>query len=318
MTLQDITFFASLCWRQPVSTAIAVGLDGSAASMASAHWAAREALRKDLPVRLVHVWNWQPRRAEAPAERGARRRRAQQITREAAVRLRGAYPSLKVVTDQMGGQPGAVLPVVAEEAELLVLGSHKVPGLAGFRIGSAALATAACAERPVIVTRAGRSREIEQPAAAPGTGSKAARVRDVVLGLDLARACEDLLEFAFATALARAATLHVINGRAASSRPQPGERAPGLEPSTPAPPRTRSQDLTEMLRPWKEKFPEVAVVEEAVPEGPVEGLLEAAHGASLLIVGRRASRLPSGWRLGPTALAMLHHCAAPVAVVPYT
>ncbi|AWN30588.1 hypothetical protein DKG71_34745 [Streptomyces sp. NEAU-S7GS2] len=39
---------------------VAVGLDGSPASLAAADWGAREALRRDLPLRLVHAWEWQP------------------------------------------------------------------------------------------------------------------------------------------------------------------------------------------------------------------------------------------------------------------
>ncbi|MCZ9344002.1 universal stress protein, partial [Streptomyces sp. TRM76130] len=35
---------------------IMVGLDGSAESRAAARWAAREAVLREAPVRLVHVW----------------------------------------------------------------------------------------------------------------------------------------------------------------------------------------------------------------------------------------------------------------------
>ncbi|NEA56562.1 universal stress protein [Streptomyces sp. SID13666] len=72
------------------------------------------------------------------------------------------------------------------------------------------------------------------------------------------------------------------------------------------------------MRNWRDKFPGVEVIEEAVTGRPAERLLEAAGDTSLLIVGRRISHLPTGRYIGPTTLALLHHSSAPVAVVPYT
>lgn len=43
---------------------IAVGVDGFAESPPAAHWAAREALLRDLRLRLIHAWN--PPSPEAP------------------------------------------------------------------------------------------------------------------------------------------------------------------------------------------------------------------------------------------------------------
>ena len=39
---------------------ITVGLDGSPESLAAAHWAAREAMLRGLPLHLVNAWFWQP------------------------------------------------------------------------------------------------------------------------------------------------------------------------------------------------------------------------------------------------------------------
>ncbi|MCT9080173.1 universal stress protein, partial [Streptomyces fulvoviolaceus] len=43
---------------------VIAGVDGSAESLAAAEWAAREAARRDRPLRLVHAWNWHPRQAD--------------------------------------------------------------------------------------------------------------------------------------------------------------------------------------------------------------------------------------------------------------
>ncbi|MFI6471212.1 universal stress protein [Streptomyces sp. NPDC050516] len=47
---------------------IVVGLDGSRESVAAADWAAREALRRGLPLRLIHAWEGPPEPAESTGE----------------------------------------------------------------------------------------------------------------------------------------------------------------------------------------------------------------------------------------------------------
>ncbi|XES01249.1 universal stress protein [Streptomyces sp. S1D4-11] len=71
------------------------------------------------------------------------------------------------------------------------------------------------------------------------------------------------------------------------------------------------------LRPWCEKFPEVAVTE-TVTEGRAGGeLIHASASAALLVVGRRVRETRLGTHLGSVAHAVLHHAPCPVAVVPH-
>lgn len=50
---------------------------------------------------------------------------------------------------------------------------------------------------------------------------------------------------------------------------------------------------------------------------PGSHLADASREASLLVVGRRTRRSPVGFHIGPVIHAVLHHAAAPVAVVPH-
>ncbi|GAA0661205.1 hypothetical protein GCM10009535_45920 [Streptomyces thermocarboxydovorans] len=44
-------------------------------------------------------------------------------------------------------------------------------------------------------------------------------------------------------------------------------------------------------------------------------IVAASREAALVVVGRRIRRGPVGAHIGPVTQAVLHHCAAPVAVV---
>ncbi|WNM43372.1 oleate hydratase [Kitasatospora sp. CM 4170] len=75
--------------------------------------------------------------------------------------------------------------------------------------------------------------------------------------------------------------------------------------------------LTEALTGWREKFPEVEVVEDSRIGTGSSALVDASTDASVVVVGRRRRPHHVGLRLGPVPHAVLHHAQAPVAVVPH-
>ncbi|MFE2179211.1 universal stress protein [Streptomyces sp. NPDC059455] len=77
------------------------------------------------------------------------------------------------------------------------------------------------------------------------------------------------------------------------------------------------QELAEVLRPWREKFPRVSVIDEFRLESPAQAVVQAAADSDLLMVGRRKHPPTLGPRLGPVVQAAVHHAACPVAVVPH-
>jgi nucleotide-binding universal stress UspA family protein len=296
---------------------VTVGLDGSRESRAAAEWAAREARLLGLPLKLVHVWEPVPDPiAQAPLL-GAETHQhwTNRIPREAAEGLRLRHPGLDVTTEQLSGRPSEVLADAAKDTELLVLGSRGLSGIGGFMVGSVGLAVVARAERPVVLVRALEAAADEHELDPAGIPSAATPFRPVVLGLDIESPDDELIEFAFAAAVRRGTSLRVVHGW----NPPP-YYAYGLAADLALHADLTSREttaLTEVLRPWREKHPNVEVTEESHYGTPGSHLVDASREASLVVVGRRIRRSPFGAHIGPVTHTVLHHATAPVAVVPH-
>ncbi|MFE7814667.1 universal stress protein [Streptomyces sp. NPDC057433] len=307
---------------------ITIGFDGSAESRAAAEWAAREAKVRGLPLRLVEVRESLPEpvaRAPFPGAQTGRQEKgggeAEALPAdgwgttpgEAATGLRLRHPGVEVTTEQVAGRPHEVLVKAAEDAELLVLGSRGMSGFAGFLVGSVGLAVVARTERPVVLVRAGEQAADEHEPDPTGIPSAATRYRPVLLGVDADRPDDAVIRFAFAEAARRGTGLRVLHG---------WNLPPYYVHGLPADPdvyrviaEERTATLAKVLRPWRAEFEDVDVVEESFGGSPSIRLIDASREASLVVVGRRVRRNPFGIRIGSITHAVLHHSAAPVAVV---
>jgi nucleotide-binding universal stress UspA family protein len=299
---------------------VTVGVDESTESLAAAHWAAREALRRGAEVRLVHTWAWHPRPpASVPADVGERRWAEQTLDR-AVVSVRSAHPGLRLVDRLVADSPVDTLLEEAEKAELLVLGSRGLGAVTGFVVGSVSQRLVARSPRPVVLVRARQTLADEHLPAPDGISPEEipeTPYRDVVLGLDTSRPCDELVEFAFAAAARRDARLRVLHAyRVPAAHTVDDTSAPTPAPELLA---ARERAVVATLRPWCDKFPGVPVVESVVRERAADALVQAATGAALVVVGRRIrdTRLGIGPHVGPVTHAVLHHVGCPVAVVPH-
>ncbi|MFD6997672.1 universal stress protein [Streptomyces mirabilis] len=296
---------------------VAAGIDGSPEGLAAAHWAAREALRRGTALRLVHAWEWQPRPAPTVPADMSQRSWAEDMLAQASDSMRAAHSGLRVITHSVADAPVEALLAAAEEADLLVLGSHGISGVAGFLTGSVSQRVVARSPRPVVLVRAGECTADEHFSAVDGISPDEipeTPYRDVVLGLDTDRPCDELIEFAFDAARRRAAPLRVVHAFSGPSASAIDRLAPENDPELRA---EHERAVVVTLRPWCEKFPAVAVTE-TVTEGRAAGeLIHASAGAALLVVGRRLRQTRLGTHLGSVTHAVLHHAPCPVAVVPH-
>ncbi|MFG2447957.1 universal stress protein [Streptomyces sp. NPDC048512] len=293
-----------------MSRTIVVGLDGSAESLAAAEWAASEALLTDAHLRVVHSWLWHPYVyaplagvTVLPPSEDTQLEWAERLPHETADRLAAEHSGLSVGAERLAEQPATGLLAAAEGAELLVLGSRGLSGVRGFLVGSVALSVVARTRTPVVLVRA-----------ATRPAEEASR-NDVVLGLDLEHPDAAVIGFAFEAAERRAVDLRVVHGWGLP--PYYGFTG-ASDPSVNADLLIEAQSrLTEVLRPWRDKFPEVDVPAQAVIGGAAPHLIDASREAGLVVVGRRNRSASVGAHIGPVTQAVLHHSTAPVAVVPH-
>jgi nucleotide-binding universal stress UspA family protein len=295
---------------------VIAGVDGSAESLAAAEWAAREAVLRDRPLRLVHVWNWHPRQTEGEPANAAQRHVARHALRQAEDRIRAAAPGVRLTDEQVEGPATAALLKCAEQAELLALGSRGLSGLTGALVGSVAQAVAAKASRPVVLVRTGEEAEDEHFPADDGSPSTGTGWRDVVLGIDLADACDEVIKFAFEAARLRRARLRVVYAWQPPSAISLGHGDIGLV-ADPARVEEWQEFLSAVLAMWRDKYRETEVLETVVEGKASTALVRAASAASLVVVGRRTSKRPAVPRIGPVTHAAVHHVGCPLAVVPH-
>ncbi|MZF86000.1 universal stress protein [Streptomyces sp. SID5643] len=287
---------------QPVLT---VGLDGSPESLAAARWAADEAAKRKLTLRLLHAWPMlAPEPARVPAEVD-QNYWAKRLVHTAQAELQTRHPDLPISASLVAEDAENALVQAASESEALVLGSRGLESVASYFLGDVSMPVVARAQRPVVLVRADTGEK--EPVPAP--------VSRVVVALKLRDSSESLLDFAFHTAAARGVPLLAVHGRSVPLH----ARVPwGVDHDVTEEMRRDAQKhLSKALRPWREKYPQVDVADSIFLASPAKAVVQAAEAAVLLVVGRRQHRPGLAPHLGPVTQAAIHHGRCPVAVVPH-
>ncbi|QNE73382.1 universal stress protein [Streptomyces finlayi] len=284
---------------------LVVGVDGSEPSLRATDWAADEAQRHGLSLRLVHASLWE--RYEGVLRAGALSRSdgrvlAENIVGTAAERVRRRTQDVGVTTEVLLEDPVRALLREGLHASALVTGVRGRGEIAGLLLGSVSLAVAAGAHCPVIVVRG-------DAAGLAGTHER------ILLGIGGADVDTAAVRFAFEEARVRGCVLDVVR---AWRRPAHEQTSHPLLTGSPA--RYDEEGavalLEEALKPHEQSYPEVRV-RRATVEGPARKVLLARSAASdLLVIGARRRGGQAGVHLGRVGHTVLHHAACPVAVVP--
>ncbi|WP_037312097.1 universal stress protein [Amycolatopsis orientalis] len=289
--------------RPVTEGAIVAGIDGSGSARAAAMWAATEARRRGLPLRLVHVYTVPA--ASMPGVTPSREtvrvgfeNRGAEWLSEAREEVLARYPDLAV---ESAAREWSAVPALVQEslaATMLVLGSRGLGGFTGMLVGSTAVALAHHGHCPIVVARGEQARE---------TGP-------VVVGTDGSPSSAAALAFAFDEARLRGTGLTVV--RTWSGMLDHGAIRPHFLDVDPAEiEAAERKSVEEQVAPWREKQPDVPVRLVVRRGRPARILLDAGSEASLLVVGSRGRGGFEGMLLGSTSQALVTHSECPVAVI---
>lgn len=278
---------------------IVVAIDGAASTESTVRWAAREADRRQLGLRVVHVLDrdWNASRYDFGGDHFEMARKiAENVTATAASAARSAAPTVNVTEVTLVGTPAAILLDAAGGAELLVLGSRGHGGFTGLLLGSVSQRVATHAPCPVVVVR-GRADITEGP---------------VAVGVDDSDAAAHVLSTGFAAAAARGTGVVAVRSYLPAMPQYYGTYVPPAVMSSPEQDTAERARLAEQLAPWRTKYPGVPVETVVSSTGAAGVLVGVSHGAQLVVVGSRGHGVIVGTLLGSTGLQLLHHAECPV------
>jgi nucleotide-binding universal stress UspA family protein len=260
---------------------VIVGVDGSASSLSAIRAAAGLASLYGLPLRVVHAFNWLPRRPEPiDTHPGIT---ANDVIQHAVTAAENVSARLAISTRLVEGAPSSTLLRQARTAALLAIGDGGLSSHVCLPTHTSAVHIAARASCSVLVARAGGSSE----------GA-------IVVGANGSPASERVLDFAFETAALSGADLVVVRA-ATSANGAPGENDGQL------------RELADLVAVREDKYRIPARIR-VLAGDPAAALVAESQQAGLLIVGARG-RQPYGGLLGSAAQTLLHHSGAPLILV---
>ncbi|MBB2910819.1 nucleotide-binding universal stress UspA family protein [Streptosporangium becharense] len=280
------------------SPPIVVAVDGSDDATRAVRWAADDAFRRRLPLRIVHVVERGPYdtpRFAVPDLPRMMVERGREVLLEAERTVRARQPSVEVSTELIEGSLTGILRREADAAAETVLGSRGLGGFAGALLGSVSTHVAGHAHGPVVVVR---------------PGGEEAR-REVVVGVDDSTESEPALAYAFEQARLRGCVLRAVHAWQLPVHAFAPEVVYDMDEIR----RAQHEVVRERLQAWREKYPGVTVVDDVRSGHPVDALTDASGRADLVVVGSRGRGLIGAALLGSVSRGVLHHARCPVAVV---
>lgn len=274
-------------------------------SVAALDWAADVAVATSRPLHLLHVIEVPE---HTPVDREAELDPATVVQ---VIGILESHPSLRVTAQTDNGSAAGALVRASHTAHTVVVGATSHSLLTAVVLGSTALQVAAHSFCPVVVVHDRPSTDADARAGVPPVDAEPG---PVVVGLDASERSERALAFAFEQASRRQVGLMVVACWA-------WEDSDGYLPLPPVGvwEETRDQEhrlVSELLAGWAEKYPDVEVRTRLERARTVPTLLDAATGATLLVVGTRGRGGFDGLLLGSVSQRVIERASCPVAVVP--
>jgi nucleotide-binding universal stress UspA family protein len=285
---------------QKVIAPIVVGVDTRGRSTSAVVWAAEEADRTGIPLRLVSVHEGDSDREDPQSTHGL-----------AVLARRLALSDVSYLA--VSGNPTDVLLAEAGRASLLVVGRRGRSGAQRLMLGSTSLAVSGRSPVPVVV--------VPEPWIQPSLSSAPVVVGVTAPDLTNARLTKPLeqqgagreaavLAYAFERASRLRVPLLVVSAW----------EVPPLQSWSPADVAAWRERYAEALEglvaAWRERYSDVEVVARVVAEAPGQAVVDASVVCQLIVVGRQLRRQLGRLTFGSTTGSVLDRANRPVAVVP--
>ena len=292
--------------------AVAVGVDGSEGARLATRWAATEADRRGLPLKVIHSWTIPlPPIGLGPTvmetDDTALQAAALSVLDDASAYARENVPNLDVQPELFAGSPSQALLAASETACVVALGSAGLSGFSELLLGSATLQVVTHAECPVAVIPDAERAATLATEPQPEAGR-------VVVGIDGSPVSVDAAAAAFEAASLRGVELTLLH-----AWNEPAYDASGLVlPDNFLFEEAEGEELravAETVAGLQEKYPDVHVRQRLEHGKPSRALTAASNGAELLVVGTRGHGGFAKLLLGSTSHAVLHRARCPVLVV---
>ncbi|MGP5056198.1 universal stress protein [Brachybacterium paraconglomeratum] len=279
---------------EPSARSILVGYDDTSAAMAAVRWAAELAHDTGAGIRLLHAWTW-PLLGQGLAgipvlDPAGPRNQASRLLDDAAERIAAQHPDVPVSAELVAGMPREVLEEASAGADLLVVGTRGLGAVLGTLLGSVSRGLLHDAGCPVAIIRS------DQHRAGP-----------VLVAYDGSDTAGEAVDVAADLAAAWGSTLRVVHVRTVPQAPyDSGGEAWEAGKGT----RVLLDEGVVRARARQARVEVQSRMLEA--RTAAEGLLDAAAGARMLVLGHRG--LGRG-RFGSTAHATVLHATGNVTVV---
>ncbi|HEX2821848.1 MAG TPA: universal stress protein [Streptosporangiaceae bacterium] len=282
---------------------IVAATDGSEESLRAVDWAAREAVLRGAPLRIVSAATLLPRMMDREDDgpdvgnvTDALLENRDRALAQAAERAARISADLLVDTDHLSGAPALAVTESGSGALLLVVGSRGTGAFTALVLGSVSRYAATHASCPVVVVR----------------DETAAVHRQVAVGIGDPDTSAAALSFAFEEASLRRASLLAVH--AWNTAPSGTARLYEAlaTPGTRAIQERLARKLAVLLVDWQAKYPDVPISQDVVSGHPGRALAGLSARADLVVIGRH----PGPHGPGAVTHAVLNHAHGPVVTVP--
>jgi nucleotide-binding universal stress UspA family protein len=269
---------------------IIVGVDAEAASATAVAWVAIRARSREVSVDLVTVLDALGSNPDSAHDRLASLRSV----------ILAAAPETEVRVTVPEGPIAPLLQHWSENADLLVIGSHRDRPLRAALTGSLPVRIASGAACPtVVIPLEWEGRHLAGP---------------VLVGMEADGSSAAAIQFAAREAASGRHELRMLHAWRL-----PPASLDALQALVVGRPRDRAwhrELLAHAGRDGATRFPELEIVEQLTESLPAAALVQVGRDASMIVVGTHGRGPVSGMAMGSTSMGVLQHSSTPVCLVP--